>query len=445
MSLVHRKRCRHSTASTFSVMLITILALALPRSLFAGKIVLRVQAGNPIDVTQRVQIKSNLPAGVNTNHIISLGGLLLGYDIKHDVYFVHKDIELGGKEIAVFDVEINDIWKIEKTELDAFVRHIGDVTQKLEKEKTYASAKALQDQVSEDLAEIRKRQNENAISTGRKAIDHIRAYEANVQAMKRVKIDVARLENLAMAAGIDPGVLKGVDLRSAKLSTRDAYETDENRVAVIRIAVRNKSETSSRTIRLKRELPPEVRMDDVLDADGLDVGMDAESSVAYLYKDRIEMAPGERLFYSVKIRDRWNVNEPRIEAMLQEATNSFNKVATQGEFVGLEESLANVVTALTALQQQAGPTTVNQRYVAFYRKQAQTLDELEITLNRVLMAIPKIDRSTKIAHKMKPPSPKTTWLIIYIIMGFLAVFSLLFYMRWYRRSDDGEVPEASKP
>lgn len=185
-------------------------------------------------------------------------------------------------------------------------------------------------------------------------------------------------------------------------------------------------------------------MDDVLDANGLDVGMDAESGVAYLYKERIEMAPGESLLFSVKIRDRWNVNEPRMAAMLAEATNSLSKVVSQGDFKGLEESLANVVASLTSLQQQAGPTTVDQSYVAYYRKQAQTLDELEIVLNRVLMAIPKIDRSTKIANKIKPPSPKTTWLIIYIILGFLALFTLLFYMRWYKRSGEGDVPEASQ-
>ncbi len=39
--------------------------------------------------------------------------------------------------------------------------------------------------------------------------------------------------------------------------------------------------------------------------------------------------------------------------------------------------------------------------------------------------------STKYGFKAKPPSMKTTWLIIYVILGFLALMSLLFFLRWY--------------
>ena len=35
--------------------------------------------------------------------------------------------------------------------------------------------------------------------------------------------------------------------------------------------------------------------------------------------------------------------------------------------------------------------------------------------------------------KIQAPTPKTTWIIIYIILGFLAVVSLLFFARWFGR------------
>jgi hypothetical protein len=436
--IFHRQQERRVVARHGAVLLcralVGLLCVA-PSALYAGKIVLRVQAGNPIDIPQQVKIKSNLPAGVSTNHILNLGGLDLGYDIKHDVYYVHKDVELSGKEIVVFDVEIDDIWNIAPSELDAIASHSKLLATKLERESTHESALSLRDRVEEDVGDIRKRQKENAISTGRKAIDHIRAYETNLQVLKRVKMDVARLENLVMAAGIDPGALMGMDVRSATLSTRDSYETEKDRVAVIRIAVQNRSETSKRTIRLKRELPPEVRIDDVLDSGGLDVGMDSENKVAYVYKDRIELEPDQRLLFTVKIRDRWNINTPRIAGMLTEATNTMARIANKGNFEGLEESLSEIVSALTGIQQEAGPTTVSQRYVAYYRGQGQALDELEAKLNRILTAIPELKRSASLMSNVKPPSPKTTWMVIYIILAFLALFSLLFYLRWYKRGE----------
>ena len=436
-----RQQGRHVVSRHGAVLLcgalVALLCVA-PSMLYAGKIVLRVQAGNPIDVPQLVKIKSNLPAGVSTNHILNLGGLDLGYDIKHDVYYVHKDVELSGKEIVVFDVEIDDIWNVAPSELESIESHSKLLAIKLEREPTHESALSLRDRVAEDVGDIRTRQNDNAISSGRKAIDHIRAYESNLQVLKRVKMDVARLENLAMAAGIDPGALIGMDVRSASLSTRDSYKTETDRVAVIRIAVQNRSETSKRTIRLKRELPPEVRIDDVLDSGGLDVGMDSENKVAYVYKDRIELEPDQRLLFTVKIRDRWNINKPRIAGMLTEATNTMARIANKGNFEGLEESLSEIVSALTGIQQEAGPTTVSQRYVAYYRGQGQALDELEAKLNRILTAIPELKRSASLMSNVKPPSPKTTWMVIYIILAFLALFSLLFYLRWYKRGEKDE-------
>jgi hypothetical protein len=114
------------------------------------------------------------------------------------------------------------------------------------------------------------------------------------------------------------------------------------------------------------------------------------------------------------------------------------RIANKGNFEGLEESLSEIVSALTGIQQEAGPATVSQRYVAYYRGQGQALDELEAKLNRILTAIPELKRSASLMSNVKPPSPKTTWMVIYIILAFLALFSLLFYLRWYKRGEKDE-------
>jgi cytoskeletal protein RodZ len=42
--------------------------------------------------------------------------------------------------------------------------------------------------------------------------------------------------------------------------------------------------------------------------------------------------------------------------------------------------------------------------------------------------------TSRLGFKVKAPSPKTTWLLIYVILGFLAVLSVLFFLRWYHRT-----------
>jgi hypothetical protein len=45
-----------------------------------------------------------------------------------------------------------------------------------------------------------------------------------------------------------------------------------------------------------------------------------------------------------------------------------------------------------------------------------------------------LEREPKFGVPIKPPSRKTTWIIIYIILGFLGIMSLLFFLRWFGRS-----------
>jgi hypothetical protein len=43
-------------------------------------------------------------------------------------------------------------------------------------------------------------------------------------------------------------------------------------------------------------------------------------------------------------------------------------------------------------------------------------------------------KSTRIGIPGKPPTMKSTWMIIYIILGFLAIMSLLFFLRWFGKT-----------
>ena len=67
----------------------------------AGKVVLQIRAGNPLEKPQKVMIRSALPSRIGTNDILSTAGLDLGYDVRENVFYVHQEIELGAKETPV--------------------------------------------------------------------------------------------------------------------------------------------------------------------------------------------------------------------------------------------------------------------------------------------------------------------------------------------------------
>ena len=62
--------------------------------------------------------------------------------------------------------------------------------------------------VEEALKAVTERQRAFAVGTV-KPIDHIRAHETNLQSLDQIRKDIGTLENLAIAAGKDPGRILG--------------------------------------------------------------------------------------------------------------------------------------------------------------------------------------------------------------------------------------------
>lgn len=409
----------------------------------AGKVVLRIRAGNPIEKAQTVQIKSNLPLGIRTNDIISLDGLELGYDIKNDIYYVYKEMKLGPKEITVFKVEVNDIWVIPAEEIDMLRKRAVDLVDKLRGREHHETADALRQEIEKNLGQIQANQTENAIRRGVKAMRHIRAYETNLKALKKVKTDIGYIENLVLGSGQDPGGRLVGEVKDAPKPQRDVeLAPEEYRTAIYKITIYNPSPNETRKIpsgsmpSLKRYLPPEIKFNDILDAGGLEIGVDRKKGACYLYKETVEIAPTSTVTFVVKIRDKWNINMSRIEPLKSKAGAILEIVTAKGAYHSIEEMLNNLITRLEEIEKESGPETLDDKYVAFYRRQADRIDIIEQKINRIRAALRPPLKTTQLGFRTKAPTMKTTWGIIYFILGFLTVMSLLFFLRWMGKTKE---------
>ena len=403
-------------------------------SSFADKVVLTIRAGNPAPEARKVQIKANLPDRVGTNDIINLSGLELGYDVKNNTYYVHKEIELDSKAYAVFDVEMRDIWVVAEEELSALTRRTGDLVKMLDGVEEYSEpATALQSDISKSIEAIRVHQEENSIQPGVSPVRHIRAYETNLKVLTRVKKDVGRIENLVLASGQDPGTLVGSSLDTPRRRAPRIAD-EEYKTAVYRISLRNTSPTEARRININRELPEEVTAADVIDAGELEVRTDSKRGVTYVFKKDVQIGPNETLVYKIKIRDKWDINVPRIDDMRERINDMIGQIGEKDQYASVDEKLNGLLGELGRVRGEERPTELNAAYVAFYREQARRLDGIEQSIHRIEAALRPIQKQVKRGFRIQPPSLKTTWLIIYVILGFLALVSLLFLLRWMGKS-----------
>jgi len=413
-------------------------------SALADKVVLTIRASNPAPFAQDVEIRADLPARVTPREVMDAGGLDVVYDVKKQAYYVYKKIEFGPKELRRFVVELDDIWVIPDKVTVQFREHLQSLSVKLKGTDYEQEAAGLVDGILQELDAIATRQESSAIGVGTGPIQHIGAYETNLKALGGVRRRVARIEDMVMMTGQDPGSLIDPHEDDPVPAKHVQLPDSGYKTAVITVSVRNTSPTSARSVTVNRELPAELLAADVLDPGGLEVGTHAESGMTYVYKDNVEVPPGETVTFTVVVRDKWNVNAPRVVGLRKDIDELQKAVAEQKDYKSVEEVLAALLEDLGGIEGESGPERLDRDYVAFYRDQTRRVDSIERTVTRIRAVMRGTRVSSTLGFNVKPPSMKTTWMIIYIVLGFLGVVSLLFFFRWYGKSK-AERMESPEP
>jgi len=397
----------------------------------AGKLVLKIQAVNKADSPQPVELRRSLPDRITADDILDLDGFNLGYDVRSDTYYVYDTVQMASKDILVREVTMKDIWVIDEALLANYRTRSDELKRLLAGTGSSADSEKEQAKVQQRTEEIVARQRENTITTV-SYIRHIQAYESNLKALQEVRQSVGRLENLTMAEGLNPGSELIGDDQSAAAPRRDVHFPTQYGEAIYKITVHNNSATLPRTVGVRKDLPPEIAIDDVIDSGGLEVQYDPKAHLAYVFKDAVEVQPQETLTFDVRIRDKWNINGARMAFLQQKGSQLLGMTSGRANIEAVENTLKGALEALEGVMKEVGPETLSPAYISFYRRQADRLDEVERDLNRVDSALKPLD--TNRGFDIPAPDKKTTWLIIYVILGFLALVSLLFFLRWYVRS-----------
>lgn len=412
-----------------------LLVCGLAFSAAAGTLTLKVRAINKSQANkQPVEVRAALPRGATPDTVIDAGGLEVAYDVATKGYYVHKTIDIEPGQTRTFDVVLKDVWIVP----DETLRELGDhaktlsgATQGSEQAATAQQVAAL---IDGTLKTVTDRQRAFAIGAV-KPVDHIRAYESNMQSLDQARKDMGVLENLVIAAGKDPGKILGV---SRVVPPEPDVGSRTDRIVAVRIKVTNPSLTEKKTPALRRDLPAEVKPNDIVDAGGLEVGFDAARGVCYVYSEAVEIPPQQSREFEVRVRNPWAGTED-YQAHLKTRVDELKKVAKETEaYPSVLEDIERLSRDLVALSTNKPPATLNEEYVAFSRRQRELLRDAEGRVTRMEELFqprekPHPDFGATMLN-VKPPSRENTWRIIWIILIFLAAFSALFFLRWYGRS-----------
>ncbi len=406
----------------------------------AATITLKIRAINPSQIDkQSVDVKQPLPKLVKPDDVVSAGELDVVYDIASKSYFVQKKVEVEPGQTRTFDVVIKDIWTIPEAAFREMAGQAQSLSSSLKGSEQGATGEKLAGLIQENLKAVSSRQAAYAVGAA-KPVDHIRAFESNMEMMDRIRRDVGMLENLAMAAGKMPQQLMGSPRGTPPAEAESGTSTGD--VVTLHVKVTNPSLTEKRSVPLRHEFPSEIKPTDVMDDGGLQIGFDAARNVCYAYLDSVQLAPQESKVYDVKIRNPWTdalLKAPQLENRAAELVKLTKDAPEYKVVLTQAEALLKEIGTLKA---QKGPGSVNAQYVAYARKQHESFRDVEARILRLEELFQPREKPVRYGVPMMDiprPDRRTTWVIIYIILAFLALFSLAFFLRWFGRSKAEEL------
>lgn len=221
---------------------------------------------------------------------------------------------------------------------------------------------------------------------------------------------------------------------------------------VLKVLVVNPSETEVKEFEIKNPLPPEVKPEHVLDADGLKVDYDSQAGT-YFVIGTVTLKPKESITKRILIEDVWVIAPDRLSALRRETKDILAKLEgtpylERGRL--LAQAIERRVAEVEESQEQ--PFLHPVQHINRYRDDSQKLQlvDADLVSLRQLMVMAALNPSGKEAPLTPAATPAgaspvgsvsekgglsilATWRLIFVILGLLGFVSLSFFLVWQRQ------------
>lgn len=201
----------------------------------------------------------------------------------------------------------------------------------------------------------------------------------------------------------------------------------------LRVVAVNPSEETTQTAPIKVYLPVEVKPEDIIYKEDLEVAYDAQQG-SYYVSGEYELKPKEVLEKQIEIKDVWAIEVSQIAALRQEAKDIFVAFEKTDYAQRAGALYKDIETKLKEIEdkQIVGSNNPSQ-HISDYRYCAGLLNSAKNDL---------VSAKTLLSEIQPKGMAKMTWKLIIFIIGFLGILGVGFYIIWQRQL---KLEEAEKP
>ncbi len=217
--------------------------------------------------------------------------------------------------------------------------------------------------------------------------------------MNRLKIFMLSLFFMALAAGV------------------------ANANVILKVFAVNPSKEQTQKVSLRAALPKEVKLEDIIDREDLDIVYDTQQG-CYVAFGEYELKPGETLEKKMEVRNIWFIANSEIEAVRADLKKIFNLLKNtefSDRLVFLTNSIELKLNQIIERQKDS-PTDPEQLFLN-YRENLKIMESIKADLTW----------GYSFLTQLKPFPMENVLLIIAFVMFSLLILSIGFYLVWKRQ------------
>ncbi len=205
----------------------------------------------------------------------------------------------------------------------------------------------------------------------------------------------------------------------------------------MKVVVLNPSATQTQTKSVRAPMPAEIQMKDIKDDGGLGIEYDEKLGSFVIFKNDIQLEPGETKVFEIIMDDVWMVNEEKLEGYRKRTENIANAMRTSKAY----ERVALVAEGIYAhidqiVKSQNNAAVSTNEHIAYYRDNVKLVEGIQKDiqeLEKILVTAggtASLDAVENADLNVKGPDQKTTWIIIFVILIFIGILGAVFFFTW---------------
>ena len=202
-----------------------------------------------------------------------------------------------------------------------------------------------------------------------------------------------------------------------------AFATMAEANIVIRSVIVNPSDTAKRKVPFKAYLPKEVKPENVISMEDLDIAFDPVEGAYYVFKE-YDLGPKETVSVEVEMQDVWKIAQTEIDFYRGEV-RALVKTLSNTDYVDrvnyLSSSIESKLNQIEFRQKVSNPTPGG--YISDYRENVRLLESVKVD----------IAAAKSLMSEVKGIAPMITWKLILAIVGFLGLLGIIFFFVWQRQ------------